>query len=57
MARDALKLQAKSKMKIIIATNSHLMGDGDYRDSFLQVTLNKMLNGGSLEFTNGNYLM
>jgi nucleoside-diphosphate-sugar epimerase len=56
MARDALKLQAKSKMKTIITTNSHLMGDGDYRDSFLQVTLSKMLNQGSLEFTNGNQL-
>ena len=43
-ARNTLKAKFKNKkIKIIFATNSHVMGPKDDRDSFLQITLKKIL--------------
>ncbi|WP_413677342.1 NAD-dependent epimerase/dehydratase family protein [Prochlorococcus sp. MIT 0916] len=57
-ARNMLKLKAKKyTTSVIFATNSHVMGPKDDRDSFLQGTLKKlvhnqelMLNSGELYF-------
>ncbi len=48
-ARNILKLSYKpSETDLIFATNSHVMGIKDIRDSFLQVTLKKLLNNEKL---------
>ena len=44
-ARHALKMSYLTNgPELLFATNSHVMGIGDTRDSFLQVTLRKILN-------------
>ena len=43
-ARNTLKASFnQKKIKLIFATNSHVMGPKDDRDSFLQITLKKVL--------------
>ncbi len=53
-SRDALKVLAKEEgIDLIIATNSHIMGPNDDKDSFLQVTLQKLTDGEELIFSTG----
>jgi len=53
-ARELLKAYAKNfKIDLIIATNSHVMGPNDDKDSFLQKTLIKLISNEKLEFTSG----
>lgn len=53
-AKYALKLKA-SNMNIdyIYVLHSHVMGEDDDKDSFLQVTLQKLVNGDDLIFSSG----
>jgi nucleoside-diphosphate-sugar epimerase len=54
IAKNHLKaLSIDSKVKLIIGYNSHVMGPGDSKDSFLQVTLEKLVNGDELLFSTG----
>lgn len=54
VSRNMLKLlSAEYKIDLIIATNSHVMGPFDDKDSFLQVTLQKLINGDDLIFSTG----
>jgi nucleoside-diphosphate-sugar epimerase len=53
-ARQALKLLYKKKSpEILFATNSHVMGPGDDKDSFLQVALSKILKKRDIEMSSG----
>lgn len=53
-ARQALKLlYKKSGPDILFGTNSHVMGPGDDKDSFLQVTLSKILQGKDIKMSSG----
>ena len=53
-ARQALKLRYMDNgPDILFATNSHVMGPGDTRDSFLQVSLKKILNKENISMTSG----
>lgn len=52
--RDILKAESiQAKTDLIIATNSHVMGPNDSRDSFLFMVLKKILNGEDVEMTSG----
>ena len=51
-ARNYLKIIShKYNTDLIFATNSHVMGPKDDRDSFLQVSLKKLINGEKLTLT------
>ena len=53
-SRNLLKLlSAEENIGLIVATNSHVMGPHDDKDSFLQVTLQKLINGEDLIFSTG----
>jgi nucleoside-diphosphate-sugar epimerase len=53
-SRNLLKLlSAELNINLIVATNSHVMGSHDDKDSFLQVTLQKLINGEDLVFSTG----
>ena len=53
-ARQALKLRyINNGPDILFATNSHVMGPGDTRDSFLQVSLKKILNKEDINMSSG----
>ena len=57
IARNVLKIiSKKNNIDLIIATNSHVMGPNDYRDSFLRVTLVKLISGGDLIFSSGEQM-
>lgn len=54
VARNALRLRAQEiGLDFIYVRNSHVMGPEDDKDSFLQVTLQKLLSGGDLVFSSG----
>lgn len=56
-SRDVLKIMSKTiGINLIVATNSHVMGPNDDKDSFLQVTLEKLINGDELEFSTGEQI-
>jgi nucleoside-diphosphate-sugar epimerase len=56
-SRDVLKMMSKSiGINLIVATNSHVMGPNDDKDSFLQVTLEKLINGDELDFSTGEQI-
>ena len=56
-SRNALKILAQQlSIKLIIATNSHVMGPNDDKDSFLQVTLGKLISGEELIFSTGEQI-
>ncbi len=56
-SRDLLKLLSyKYGIPLIIATNSHVMGPNDDKDSFLQVTLEKLVKGEDLIFSTGEQI-
>ncbi|ECL2827085.1 NAD(P)-dependent oxidoreductase [Campylobacter jejuni] len=53
-ARDFLKsLSSEVNIELIFATKSHAIGANDTRDSFLLVTLQKILNNEKIEMTSG----
>lgn len=53
-SRNLLKILSKEEgIDLIIATNSHVMGPNDDKDSFLQVTLQKLIDGDELIFSTG----
>ncbi|WP_144600515.1 NAD-dependent epimerase/dehydratase family protein [Campylobacter coli] len=53
-ARDFLKsLSNQVNVELIFATKSHVIGANDTRDSFLLVTLQRILNGEKIEMTSG----
>jgi nucleoside-diphosphate-sugar epimerase len=53
-ARQALKLRySKNGPDLLFGTNSHTMGPGDTRDSFLQTSLEKILNKQNLKISSG----
>ncbi|MWV61254.1 NAD-dependent epimerase/dehydratase family protein [Helicobacter saguini] len=53
-ARDFLKAIAINyDIDLIIATNSHILGPNDTRDSFLKVTMEKLINNEYVEMTSG----
>ncbi|EAI4828506.1 NAD(P)-dependent oxidoreductase [Campylobacter lari] len=53
-ARDFLKsLSNQVDIELIFATKSHVIGANDTRDSFLLVTLQKILNDEKIEMTSG----
>lgn len=57
LARLALdRLSEASKMEYNYVINSHIMGPHDDKDSFLQVTLQKMISGQELEFSSGRQI-
>lgn len=53
-ARDFLKAIALDyDIDLIIATNSHILGPNDTRDSFLKVLMEKLINNECVEMTSG----
>ena len=54
-SKDSLKLNfdKKHNISLIFVNNSHVMGPLDNKDSFLQVTLGKLLNKEELVFSTG----
>jgi nucleoside-diphosphate-sugar epimerase len=53
-ARNSLKLKAHvAGIDFIYVNHSHVMGIGDEKDSFLQVTLQKIINGEELKVSSG----
>ena len=53
-ARNSLKLKAwMAGLDFIYVNHSHVMGVGDEKDSFLQVTLQKIINGDELKVSSG----
>ena len=53
-ARDYLKsISNQFNIDLIIATNSHVIGPNDSRDSFLLVVVQKIINGEKIEMTSG----
>lgn len=53
-ARNALELKSSQLgMDFIYVLHSHVMGPNDDKDSFLQVTLKKIMNGEDLIFSSG----
>ncbi|CAM3335253.1 NAD-dependent epimerase/dehydratase family protein [Helicobacter labetoulli] len=53
-ARDFLKaISIEIETSLIIVTKSHVIGSNDSRDSFLLVTLQKILNDEKIEMTSG----
>lgn len=56
-AREMLKVFSNSiDIDLVLATNSHVMGANDDKDSFLQVTLSKLINNEELIFSTGEQL-
>ena len=56
-ARHALKLRyKKSGPEILFGTNSHVMGPGDDKDSFLQVALGKILCKEDIAMSSGDQI-
>jgi len=56
-ARHALKLRYANKgPELVFGINSHTMGPGDTRDSFLQVSLEKILNKEDINMSSGEQL-
>lgn len=57
ISKNYLKLLSKKlNIDLIFATNSHVMGPGDDKDSFLQMTLQKLINSDELLFSEGNQI-
>jgi len=57
VSRNMLKLVSQQcNIDLIVATNSHVMGPNDNKDSFLQVTLSKLINGDELQFSTGEQM-
>ena len=58
VSRNVLKLVSQqNKIDLIVATNSHVMGPNDNKDSFLQVTLGKLINkSDELQFSTGEQM-
>jgi nucleoside-diphosphate-sugar epimerase len=53
-SRHLLKVLSKElEIDLMIGTNSHVMGPDDDKDSFLQVTLQKLIDGDQLIFSTG----
>jgi nucleoside-diphosphate-sugar epimerase len=53
-ARQALKWCWRSEFSdVVFATNSHVIGPGDDKDSFLQVALSKILAGKDIDMSSG----
>ncbi|MCI5969438.1 NAD-dependent epimerase/dehydratase family protein [Helicobacter sp.] len=53
-ARDCLKaISTEIKTNLILATKSHVIGANDSKDSFLLVTLQKILNDEKIQMTSG----
>ena len=56
-ARNALKIRYnKNGPDLLFGTNSHTMGPGDERDSFLQVSLQKILNNQNIYMSSGEQI-
>ena len=56
-SRNLLKVLAKEEdIELMIGTNSHVMGPNDDKDSFLQVTLQKLIDGDELIFSTGEQI-
>lgn len=56
-SRNLLKVLAKEEgIDLMIGTNSHVMGPNDDKDSFLQVTLQKLIDGDELIFSTGEQI-
>jgi len=54
VAKNALALKASNlNIDYIYVLHSHIMGEDDDKDSFLQVTLQKLVNGDDLIFSSG----
>lgn len=54
-AKKAVTLKAKTiGLDLIYVLHSHVMGPGDDKDSFLQVTLEKLIKGEDLVFSSGD---
>ena len=57
ISKNYLKLISKElNVDLLFATNSHVMGPGDDKDSFLQMTLQKLIDGDELLFSDGNQI-
>lgn len=57
ISKNYLKLMSKSlNLNLLFATNSHVMGPADDKDSFLQMTLQKLIDGDELLFSEGNQI-
>lgn len=57
ISKNYLKLLSKSiGIDLLFATNSHVMGPSDDKDSFLQMTLKKLINCDDLVFSEGNQI-
>ena len=57
ISKNYLKLISKNlNIDLLFATNSHVMGPGDDKDSFLQMTLQKLIDGDELLFSEGNQI-
>jgi len=56
-ARNALRIEyRKGTPDILFGTNSHVMGPGDDKDSFLQMALLKMLQGENVSMSSGEQI-
>lgn len=56
-SRNLLKVLSKEEgIDLMIGTNSHVMGPNDDKDSFLQVTLQKLIDGEELIFSTGEQI-
>lgn len=56
-SRNLLKVLAKQEgIDLMIGTNSHVMGPNDDKDSFLQVTLQRLIDGDELIFSTGEQI-
>jgi nucleoside-diphosphate-sugar epimerase len=56
-SRNVLKMMSYNLgIDLIVATNSHVMGPNDDKDSFLQVTLEKLIKGDELIFSTGEQI-
>jgi nucleoside-diphosphate-sugar epimerase len=56
-SRNAIKAAAsKHRIQIMFASNSHVMGPSDDKDSFLQITLLKLINSEPLIFSTGEQM-
>jgi nucleoside-diphosphate-sugar epimerase len=57
VSKNYLKAMSKSlNLDLLFATNSHVMGPADDKDSFLQMTLQKLIDGDDLLFSEGNQI-
>ena len=56
-SRNLLKVLSKEEgIDLMVGTNSHVMGPNDDKDSFLQVTLQKLIDGEELIFSTGEQI-